>query len=196
MIIKKIVDTFYKLSKEHKLVRSFIYDRISKKKGTGEQLYPQVFLEDPIYINKSQPLQRQIPIQVNFDITCLPHAFNNYNVEQLTEEQCQNVCHEIALSFISKIRQDNKNILKDTFQGIEIDEYSFLTLRNWGDDNASGIRCTLNLLVDSDIQLCDIDEHFDPEKEFDLGNILKDINTDDPVSCNATFDYKLPRIRL
>ena len=74
MIIKKIVDTFYKLSKEHKLVRSFIYDRISKKKGTGEQLYPQVFLEDPIYINKSQPLQRQIPIQVNFDITCLPHA--------------------------------------------------------------------------------------------------------------------------
>lgn len=196
MIIKKIVDTFYKLSKEHKLVRSFIYDRISKKKGTGEQLYPQVFLEDPIYINKSQPLQRQIPIQVNFDITCLPHAFNNYNVEQLTEEQCQNVCHEIALSFISKIRQDNKNILKDTFQGIEIDEYSFLTLRNWGDDNASGIRCTLNLLVDSDIQLCDIDEHFDPEKEFDLGNILKDINTDDPVSCNATFDYKLPNIRL
>lgn len=196
MIIKKIVDTFYKLSKEHKLVRSFIYDRISKKKGTGEQLYPQVFLEDPIYINKSQPLQRQIPIQVNFDITCLPHAFNNYNVEQLTEEQCQNVCHEIALSFISKIRQDNKNILKDTFQGIEIDEYSFLTLRNWSDDNASGIRCTLNLLVDSDIQLCDIDEHFDPEKEFDLGNILKDINTDDPVSCNATFDYKLPKITL
>lgn len=196
MIIKKIVDTFYKLSKEHKLVRSFIYDRISKKKGTGEQLYPQVFLEDPIYINKSQPLQRQIPIQVNFDITCLPHAFNNYNVEQLTEEQCQNVCHEIALSFISKIRQDNKNILKDTFQGIEIDEYSFLTLRNWGDDNASGIRCTLNLLIDSDIQLCDIDEHFDPEKEFDLGNILKDINTDDPVSCNATFDYKLPKITL
>lgn len=196
MIIKKIVDTFYKLSKEHKLVRSFIYDRISKKKGTGEQLYPQVFLEDPIYINKSQPLQRQIPIQVNFDITCLPHAFNNYNVEQLTEEQCQNVCHEIALSFISKIRQDNKNILKDNYQGIEIDEYSFLTLRNWGDDNASGIRCTLNLLVDSDIQLCDIDEHFDPEKEFDLGNILKDINTDDPVSCNATFDYKLPKITL
>ena len=196
MIIKKIVDTFYKLSKEHKLVRSFIYDRISKKKGTGEQLYPSVFLEDPIYINKSQPLQRQIPIQVNFDITCLPHAFNNYNVEQLTEEQCQNVCHEIALSFISKIRQDNKNILKDNYQGIEIDEYSFLTLRNWSDDNASGIRCTLNLLVDSDIQLCDIDEHFDPEKEFDLGNILKDINTDDPVSCNATFDYKLPKITL
>ena len=61
MIIKQIVNTFYTLSEKHKLVRSFTYDRVSKKKGTGEQLYPMVFLEDPIYLNKSQPLQRQIP---------------------------------------------------------------------------------------------------------------------------------------
>lgn len=194
MIIKKIVDTFYNLSEKHKLVRSFIYDRVSKKKGTGEQLYPQVFLEDSIYINKSTPLQGQIPVQVNFTITCLPQAFNNYNVKQLTEMECQNVCHQIALSFISKIRQDNKEF--KTRQGIEIDNYSFLTLRNWGDDNAAGVRCTLNLLVDSDIQLCDIDEHFDPDKTFNLGSLLNGINTDSPVSCNATFDYKLSKITL
>ena len=193
MIIKQIVNTFYNLAEKHKLVRSFTYDRVSKKKGTGEQLYPMVFLEDPIYLNKSQPLQRQIPVQVNVDITMLPQAFNNFNVRQLTEVECQNLCHQIALSFVSKIRQDNKNIFDR--QGLEIDNYSFITLRNWGDDNASGIRMTLNLLVDSDIQLCDIDEHFDPDKEFNLSDLLDDIDTDDATGC-VQFDYKLPKINI
>lgn len=193
MIIKQIVNTFYTLSEKHKLVRSFTYDRVSKKKGTGEQLYPLVFLECPIYINKSQPLQRQIPVQVNIDITMLPQAFNNFNVRQLTEVECQNLCHQIALSFVSKIRQDNKNIFDR--QGLEIDNYSFITLRNWGDDNASGIRMTLNLLVDSDIQLCDIDEHFDPDKEFNLSDLLDDIDTDSATGC-VQFDYKLPKINI
>lgn len=193
MIIRNIIDVFYTLSREHKLVRSFIYDRVSKKKGTGEQKYPSVFLEDPIYIRTSEPLDGKVPVQVNFDITCLPHAFNNYNVKQLKEEECQNICHQIALHFIAKLRQDNKDL--ETRNGVEVQDYSFVTLRNWGDDNASGVRCTINLLVDSDIQLCDIDEHFDPEKEFDLGSLLNDIDTDDAASC-ITFDYKLPKIKL
>lgn len=193
MIIRNIIDTFYGLSKEHKLVRSFIYDRISKKKGTGEQLYPSVFLEDPIYIRSSKPMDGKVPVQVNFDITCLPHAFNNYNVKQLTEEECQNICHQIALHFVAKLRQDNREW--ETRNGVEVNDYSFITLRNWGDDNASGVRCTLNLLVDSDIQLCDIDEHFDPEKEFDLGRLLDDVDTDNAAGC-VTFDYKLPKIKL
>lgn len=193
MIIRNIIDTFYGLSKEHKLVRSFIYDRISKKKGTGEQLYPSVFLEDPIYIRSSEPMDGKVPVQVNFDVTCLPHAFNNYNVKQLTEEECQNVCHQIALHFVAKLRQDNKEW--ETRNGVEVENYSFVTLRNWGDDNAAGVRCTLNLLVDSDIQLCDIDEHFDPEKEFDLGRLLDDVDTDNAAGC-VTFDYKLPKIKL
>jgi len=192
-MIKNIIDTFYKLSKEHKLVRGFIYDRISKKKGTGEQLYPLVFLEDPIYIRASEPTDGKVPVQVNFDVTCLPQAFNNYNVNQLTEEECQNVCHSIALNFVAKLRQDNKDF--ETRNGVTVIDYSFYTLRNWGDDNASGIRCTINLSVDSDIQLCDIDEHFDPEKEFDLGRLLNDVDTDNAAGC-VQFDYKLPKIKL
>ena len=193
MIIKKIIDTFYQLSKEHKLVRSFVYDRVSKAKGTGEQLYPQVFLEDPIYIRTSEPLQGKIPVQVNFDITCLPQAFNNLNTRQLTEEECQNVCHQIALHMVAKLRELNKDF--DTRNGVEVKDFSFLTLRHWNDDDASGVRCTLDLLVDNDIQLCDLDEHFDPDKEFDLGRLLNDVDSDNAASC-VQFDYKLPQIRL
>lgn len=194
MIIKDIIDTFLEMSREHKLVRSFRYGRLSKMKGTGEESYPQVFLEDPIYIKRSSPMDGKVPVQVNFDITCLPHAFANYNVQQLTESDCQNVCHQIALTMISKLRSDSRDF--STRNGIDVDDYSFVTLRHWGDDDAAGIRCTLELLVDNDIQLCDIDEHFDPDKQFDLGRLLSDVNTDDAEACVPFSQKKLPNIKL
>ena len=193
MILKNIITTFYGLAKEHKLIRSFVYDRVSKGMGTGEKNYPQFFLEDPIYIGDSTPLDGKVVATINFEITCLPQAFSNYNVKQLTEEECQNVCHQIALHIIARLRELNKDF--DTRTGVDIISFSFLTLRNWGDDKAAGVRCTLKVSVDNDIQLCDLDEHFDPEKEFNLGNLLDNIDTDDAQGC-ATFDYKLPNIKL
>ena len=194
MIVKKIIDTFYDLARQHKLIRSFVYDRVSKGMGTGEKNYPQFFLEDPIYINDSTPTTGQTLSTVNFDITCLPQAFSNFNVRQLTEEECQNVCHQIALHIIAKLRA--LNLEYDKRIGMEVVRYSFMTLRNWGDDKAAGIRCTVQLALDNDIKLCDLDEHFDSEKVFDLGNLLDDINTDDAHDCHGDFSYKLPRIKL
>lgn len=193
MIIKKVIETFYDLSKQHKLIRSFVYDRVSKGMGTGEKNYPQCFLEDPIYILDSTPLDGKVYVTVNFDITCLPHAFSNYNVKQLTEVECENVCHQIALHYVARLRNLNKDF--DTRNGVEVVKFSFVTLRNWGDDKAAGVRCTVRLAVDNDIQLCDLDEHFDPEKEFDLGKLLDDVDTDNAHGC-TNFSYKLPRIRL
>lgn len=193
MIIKNIINTFYDLAKQHKLIRSFGYDRVSKNMGSGEQLYPRFLLEDPIYINDSTPTTGQVICNINFDITCLPHAFSNFNVEQLTEEECQNVCHQIALNMVAKLRANN--LEWDTRNGIEVLDYSFMTLRHWGDDDASGIRCSMKIAVDNDINFCDLDEHFDSEKEFDLGKLLNDIDTDNATGC-VTFDYKLPLIKL
>lgn len=193
MIVRKIIDTFYDLAKQHKLIRSFAYDRVSKGMGTGEKQYPQFFLEDPIYINDSTPLTGQTLCTVNFDITCLPQAFSNWDVRQLTEAECQNVCHQIGLHIVAKLRALNMEF--DTRIGMEVVKYSFMTLRNWGDDKAAGVRCTIQLALDNDIQLCDLDEHFDSEKEFNLGNLLDNIDTDNAYGC-TTFDYKLPKIKL
>ena len=193
MIIKNVIDTFYDLSKEHKLIRSFVYDRVSKGMGTGEKNYPQCFLEDPIYILDSTPLDGKVYVTVNFDITCLPHAFSNYNVKQLTEVECENVCHQIALNYVARLRDLNKDF--ETRNGVEVVKFSFVTLRNWGDDKAAGVRCTVRLAVDNDIQLCDLDWHFDPTKEFDLGKLLDDVDTDNAHGC-VEFDYKLPKITL
>lgn len=194
MIVRKIIDTFYDLARQHKLIRSFAYNSVSKGMGTGEKNYPQFFLEDPIYINDTTPTTGQTLATVSFDITCLPQAFSNFNVRQLTEEECQNVCHQIALHIIAKLRA--LNLEYDKRIGMEVVRYSFMTLRNWGDDKAAGIRCTIQLALDNDIKFCDLDEHFDTEKEFDLGNLLDNIDTDNAHDCHGDFSYKLPRIKI
>ena len=68
MIIKKIIDTFRDLSREHKLVRSFEYNRVSKNMGTGEQIYPRVLLEDPIYVGDAKVMDGTVLVTVSFDL--------------------------------------------------------------------------------------------------------------------------------
>lgn len=198
MVINDIINTFYLLSKEHKLIRSFKYDRISKGAGIGEELYPQCFLEDPIYIGDSTLNNGSVICQVSFDIVMIPQAFENYDKKQLTVEDCQSIAHEIALSYIARMR--NMSINYDEYEGKDYAEikplsWNFITLRNWYDNRAAGIRCTLNLSLNNPINICDVEENFDENKEFNLDKLLSDVNTDDAESC-VSFGYKLPQFKL
>lgn len=198
MIINKIIKTFYLLAKEHKLVRGFKYDRISKGAGIGEENHPLVFLEDPIYVGDSTLTGGSVTVQVNFDVVMTPQAFENHFNKQLTVEDCQSVAHEIALSFIARLR--NMSVNYDEYEDKEYIpikplSWSFITLRNWYDNAAAGVRCTLNLSVDNTINICDVEENYDENKEFDLDSLLSDINTEDADGC-ITFDYKMPKFTL
>lgn len=194
-MIKEIIDTFYQLAREHKLIRSFKYDKLSKGAGTGEEDHPQFFLEDPIYVGDSSPMDGTIRVQVNFDIIMTPQAFENWNVKkQLTVDECQNVAHQIALNIVSRLR--TKLIEDDNVINMSILEYSFITLRNWYDNAAAGVRCTMNLSVANPINLCDESEHFDENKEFHLSELLNDVDTSHANGCHENFSYKLPKITL
>ena len=200
-MINSIIRTFYNIAKEHKLVRQFKYDRLSKGSGIGEENHPLVFLEDPIYVGDSTLSDGSVRCTVNFDVVITPQAFENYNTRQLSVEECQTVAHSIALNFVAKLKDISNNY--DEYDeekyntSIKVISYSFITLRNWYDNNAAGVRCTMLITVDNPINYCDLDEHFDPSKEFDLGELLQPINTDDAQGCiNVSFDYKLPKITL
>lgn len=202
-MINSIIRTFYNISKEHKLVRQFKYDRLSKGSGIGEENHPLVFLEDPIYVGDSTLNDGSVRCTVNFDVVMTPQAFENFNVvKQLTPEECQSVAHSIALNFVAKIRDIKKNYdLYDENEyntSMEVIEYSFVTLRNWYDNNASGVRCTMIISLDNPINLCDLEEHFDEDKEFDLGELMNNVDTDGAEGCpsSAIFSYKLPKFSL
>lgn len=198
MVISNIVDIFHNLSKEHKLIRSFRYATLSKSEGIGEEKYPQCFLEDPIVIDDSTLSDGTLTCEVNFNITMTPQAFQNYNRKQLSVIDCQNIAHEIALSFIARIRNlylnydeyENKD-----YHDIKPVRWNFITLRNWYDNDAAGVRCTLILSIPNPIEYCNTEEHFDEEKEFDIDNKLSNINTDNADGC-TTFDFKLSKFTL
>ena len=201
-MINSIIRTFYNIAREHKWVRQFKYDRLSKGSGIGEENHPLVFLEDPIYIADSTLSDGSVKCTVNFDVVMTPQAFENWNVEkQLTPEECQTVAHAIALNFVAKLK-DIANHYEDYDEdeyntSIKVISYNFVTLRYWYDNNAAGVRCTMVISVDNPINYCDLEEHFDDDKEFDLGELLQPINTDDAQGCvDVSFDYKLPKINL
>lgn len=191
-MVKDIVDLFYELSEKHKLIRSFKYDRLSKGAGVGDEMMPHVFLEDPLYFGNTDTTTGTVPVTINFDIVITPQLLENWGINPSTEAG-QNLCHSIALNFIAKIRQMMKD--GDLLSVSSIASWNFVTLKHWYDNDCDGVRCTLVLNVKNEINFCDIDEHFDEEKEFDIKKYLPEIDTDSAQGC-AVFDNKLPKFSL
>lgn len=194
-MINSIVKTFYDLAEKHKLIRGFKYGSLSKRGGVTDDAYPLCFMESPLYIGQATISTGFIQyLTINFDIVSTPTLLQNWlGVKPIDNETIQQFCYEIALNFIAKMHRD----YKDGLTRNEIASYSFTTLEHWKDDDASGVRCTLNLNVPNPINYCDIEEHFDPNKEFDKSKLLPIIDTDNADGC-VLFqkDTLLPKIDL
>lgn len=191
-MIKNIVELFYELSEKHRLIKSFKYDRLSKGAGVGDEMMPHVFLEDPLYLGNTDTKTGTLPVTINFDVVVTPQMLENWNIYPSTEAG-QNLCYHIALNFIAKIREMLMDGDADWISSIA--SWNFVTLKHWYDNDCLGIRCTLVLNVRNEINFCDTDEHFDPEKEFVITNYLPDIETDDAQGC-AVFSNKLSKFDL
>ena len=188
-MFSQIVKTFYDLAKEHKLIKSFKYDQLSKGLGIGDELQPAVFLEDPIFCGETNLTTGVVPVTVNFSITITPQMLNNYCVYPKTESG-QSLCYSIGLNFIAKLR-DMVKLGDDFIKGVV--GWTSLSLKHYGDNDCDGVRFSLVLNVKNLINFCDVDAHFDPEKEFKVEQPLADIDTDNATGC-AIFDKKLPKI--
>lgn len=191
-MIEKIVNTFYQLAKEHKLIRTFKYDYLSKGSGIGSDKYPLLFLEESIYINPNNFNEGMVGAVVNFDIELTPQNLQNYPIEEPSPMVCEQVAYSIAVNMLSKIKADYRN---GDNEDVDITNYSIITNRKWSDDDAIGVRVTAYLKVRSDINVCNMEEHFDPNKELTAEGLLLDFKTENAVGCNTEFTYKLPNIK-
>ena len=191
-MIKNIVQLFYDLSRTHKLIRGFKYDRLSKGAGVGDEMHPFVFLEDPLYFGNTDTNSGTLPVTINFDIVVTPQLLENWNIYPSTEAG-QNLCYHIGLNFIAKIREMFKS--GDLSWVTSIDSWNFITLKHWYDNDCLGVRFTLVLNVRNQITYCDTDEHFDDKKEFNINKYLPEIKTDNATGC-VIFENKLSKFDL
>lgn len=183
-MLKTIYEMIYNLAEQHKFVRSFKYGTLSKNQGIGEEKLPQVFLESPIYFNANS--NRPASVKFTFDILLNSKSLEGLGLtDSLSPVTQQILAEEIAKSFIAKIT-DNENIL-------QFNSYSILQLNNFYDNNSFGVRVSIDAVCNPNIGWCsELDENFDPDKEFEVDRLLPETKTPDPEGC-ATFSINLPK---
>lgn len=174
----KIVDLFYTLTRENIYLKAFFYGK-SYEKGEGNEYHPLLWLDDPIYGSNFNNI---LTWNVNFDILDIPSC--EYPVSVV-----QGNCLKIGLAIIEKIKKPSRR------QGIEFDTFSFITLRDYYDNKAAGIRFTLTLKTPNPVDICKDD--FDPNKQFPDNNQLPDIDTSNKEGCAVFSDkFELPKFNL
>ena len=171
------VDTFRELARHHIALNAFYYGR-AYEKGFGEELHPLLWLDDPITGRSAGPNNNAISVTVNFDVLGLPKdSKNDKDVERI-----QDAAMYTALSLLEKIGED-------PFAALSVAGWTWITLRDYYDNNAAGVRFTVELTAANPAALCD--NPFDPDKDFSTGRTLPDFNVDHASGCEVFNDGKV-----
>lgn len=177
----QIVDTFYDMARQHKLIKGFKYGKPSEK-GAGTDLYPLTWVDDPINgqtVASATVKLGLIRQSVSVDILGLPADDNDVLA-------VQKAAYVVGLSYAEKLKE---------YAGVTIDSFSWITLRDYYDDNAAGVRFTYYVNGANPINLCG--DFFDPTKEFNKESLLPAFVADHPDGCAVFNNNKtLPNFRV
>lgn len=171
-MINSIIALFRNQAREHKAIQSFHYNR-SYELGSGNEQHPVFWLEDPI-IGRNQ--QNVFTNTVNFSILFIPKVDTDI-------VNFQNQSFSIGLNILERIKMD-ENIAVTV-----LPTWTYLTLRNYYDDNACGCRFSVELIQRNMQDLCLIEEQFDVDKELKTKAILNDFKLN---GNSEYFTNKLP----
>lgn len=163
-----IVDFFYELAREHILIKGFKYDR-NANKGAGNDIYPLLWLDDPI---SGVKINDTIQYTCNVDILGIPSTVSEVPTVQSS-------AFDVGLSLAERIK-----VIRPTSK-ISLNGFNFLSLREYTDDNAAGYRFTFTLISANPTDRCA--EYFDPEKVFPVVSSLPSFSVADPNGC-AVFN--------
>lgn len=173
-MIKNIVDLFRCQAREHKVIQSFYYNR-NYELGAGNEKHPLLWLEDPVMGHNQQNV---FVNTLNFSILFIPQE--GANIIDL-----QNLAFSVGLNILERIKQNTDNEVS------VLPDWSYITLRNYYDNNACGCRFTINLIQRNMQDLCLIEEQFDIDKQIEENKALNDFDINVSGGCE-TFVKKLP----
>lgn len=172
----QIVNLWYELARQNKVVKGFVYGR-KVNEGAGNEIFPLTHLDDPIL---GTSVGDTIRYTCNVDITGIPDA-------GATVQDVQAAAFMVGLSYWQKI--------KDTKGAFRVEGYTFITISEYYDNDAAGLRFTFQIIAANPVNRCE--EYFDPAKQFPTVDALPDFKTDAPDGC-AVFSEKggLPNFTL
>lgn len=179
----QIIDLFAELSRQHLSINSFVYGK-AYEKGPGNNVYPLVWLDDPVQFGSidNGEIAKALRYTANVDFLGLP-------ADKTEIAAVQDAAFTVGLNFIEKIKETRAAL------GFGLEGFNGITLSDYYDDDAAGVRFTFTLTAGNPVDRCA--EVFDPEKIFTKTSPLPNFLADNPEGC-AVFNEKggLPNFSL
>lgn len=171
----QIIDLFAELARQQKKINSFVYGK-AYDKGPGNNVYPLIWLDDPILFQSIDvpEVGKALRYTANVDILGLPATKAEIGT-------VQTAAFNVGLSLAEKIKR-----ARPVF-GFGIEGFNGITLSEYYDDDAAGIRFTFVVTQGNSYNLCA--EDFDPTKQFSKDEPLPDFLLENPDGC-AVFTTK------
>jgi hypothetical protein len=152
-MLKDIIEALRHVSLTHKGVYTFRYQGDDLNNAQNNYKGYQVYCDD---ISLHQLNITTNIFKVEFQLYILGHPTGESGNTIL---DVQNNAYTIAVDILGKIDSD------DAYRGIlGVYDYSILTLSNYTDDNAAGVKLSLVLQMPSPLNYCELDDNFDDEE--------------------------------
>lgn len=174
-MIQSIVNIFREQARQHKAVQAFYYDR-TYELGSGRENHPLVWLEDPITGDNRNNL---FVNSVNFSVLFIPK-------DKSEVLKFQDLAFSVGLNIIERIKK-NLNAYRISI----LPDWSYITLRDYYDNNACGCRFSVNFNQVNMQDLCLIEEQFDADGDLQSPETLADFDLTPSNTCEV-FTNKLP----
>lgn len=150
-MINDIINIIQTTALKHIAVKSFKYQKRIMINQQGNNRYFQVILEDNMYMSNIN--EGKFKCTANIDILGFPHKDGKTIISHI-----QDTAFSIAVALIWYINSNNQ------YQNIiNINNYDILTLSNFTDDNAAGVRLTLDLILPNPLNICTVYDDFDED---------------------------------
>lgn len=185
-MITEIKDTFKKLAREHKLIKSFHYKE-NWEKGEGNDIYPLFWLEQPIQLQNTGAQGNGFSVSVNF---CILFVRDEKN-EDKSDDYFQTLAFSVGLNILEYIKKYKEEYVYFTID----DDYVVDTVTRYYDDSSIGCRFSVNIWMKNKSNYCLIEEQFDNTKDFDSYELLNDFKITPNIDCEV-YTEKIPDFTL
>lgn len=158
---KQIIDYLMECAMKHIAVNSVKYQsRVLINQQNSNPNY-QVVIEDDAYLQMKT--ENMNTMSLNIDI--LSHCGDDDNILDIQSNALQ-----IGAELLKYVETD------DYFLSLlKIDDYDFLMLSHFTDDDSAGVRISLQFVVPNPVDLCSYRDNFDEDKDF---TVVKEDNID------------------
>lgn len=171
------------IAAQHKVVNKVGYKRQININDQSNEKYFQFIIDNESLLEK-QLVEGIMTLRLNIDVL-------GFISSDLTVLDIQDTALHIILDFMEYINNDT------TYYNLEVRDYSIASYSEYTDDNAAGVRATIQLIVPNPINICEYRDNFiEKEEEVKVEMDINPENNCSNTSFNTTSNLILNPIKL